>query len=548
MALASNTEAARQDAADATKLVAALENQLRPLEIASNLAWWKANITGKDEDFRAKQEAENRLNEALSDPLTFRKLRQFKERGQLKDPVLKRSIEVLHLAYLEKQVDKFLLEKMVAKSNAVEKAFNAFRARVDGKELTQNEVRKVLESSKDSEERHKAWEASKDVGPLIEKDLREVVKLRNEAARTLGFANFHALQLFVNEQSQDEVLKIFDELDELTREPFRAAKEDIDRHLASDMKVSVDELMPWHYHDLFFQETPSVFAADLDAPFRKADLSKITRDFYAGIGLPVDDVLARSDLYDKPGKSPHAFCTDIDRAGDVRVLCNVVNDANWMSTMLHEFGHSVYSSKNIPQSVPYVLRRESHILTTEGVAMMFERVCKRAAWLKAMDLKTDDPQAFDAAGLKSHRYGLLIFSRWCQVMLRFEKSMYEQPDQDLSKLWWDLVAQYQLLRKPPGRHAPDYASKIHVVSAPVYYHNYMLGQMFASQVHRAIARDALEGANPRDVVYVGDPRVGKFMKQRVFEPGRKLTWNELTRYATGEPLSAKAFAAEFKED
>ena len=26
------------------------------------------------------------------------------------------------------------------------------------------------------------------------------------------------------------------------------------------------------------------------------------------------------------------------------------------------------------------------------------------------------------------RNELLIFSRWCQVMLRFEKSMYENPD------------------------------------------------------------------------------------------------------------------------
>ena len=41
------------------------------------------------------------------------------------------------------------------------------------------------------------------------------------------------------------------------------------------------------------------------------------------------------------------------------------------------------------------------------------------------------------------RYQLLIFSRWCQVMLRFEKGMYENPDQDLNKLWWDMAEKYQ---------------------------------------------------------------------------------------------------------
>ena len=60
-------------------------------------------------------------------------------------------------------------------------------------------------------------------------------------------------------------------------------------------------------------------------------------------------MIARSDLYEKKGKSPHAFCTDIDREGDVRVLANIVPNEYWMGTMLHEFGHSVYSSKNIPR-------------------------------------------------------------------------------------------------------------------------------------------------------------------------------------------------------
>jgi peptidyl-dipeptidase A len=132
-------------------------------------------------------------------------------------------------------------------------------------------------------------------------------------------------------------------------------------------------------------------------------------------------------------------------------------------------------------------------------------------------------------------------------MLRFEKGMYEDPDQDLNKLWWDLVEKYQRVKRPAGRNAPDYASKIHIVSAPVYYHNYMMGELFASQVHHAIARDVYHGADPNTVIYVGNTEVGAFMKKRVFEPGRTLSWNELTRHATGQPLNPKAFAADFHE-
>ncbi len=523
------------------------ETRLRPLDVAANLAWWDANTTGRAEDFARKIETQNRIDETLANPKVFAELKALKDnRKQIDDPLVARAIDVLYLLYLEKQVDPQLLKKMVAKANAIEERFNKFRARVDGQELTDNEVRKVLKTSSKSERLKAVWEASKAVGGEVAGELRELVRLRNQAAKELGFKNFHALQLYLNEQDGDQLLRLFDELDELTRAPFEAAKADIDASLAKRYVVKQADLRPWHYHDPFFQATPDIFSADLDAPFASADLIAMCRTFYAGIGLPIDRVIAKSDLFEKKGKSQHAFCTDIDRAGDVRVLANVRPTNQWASTLLHEFGHSVYSSLNLPASLPYALRMESHILTTEGVAMMFERLSKRSRFLVKMDIPVKDVKAFDEAAAKSLRYQLLIFSRWCQVMLRFEKSMYENPDQDLNKLWWDLVEKYQKVKRPEGRDAPDYASKVHIVSAPVYYHNYMMGELFASQVHHAIVRTLYKDADPNIVIYVGDKAVGEFMKKRVFEPGRSLSWNELTRHATGETLNAKAFAADFK--
>ena len=131
-------------------------------------------------------------------------------------------------------------------------------------------------------------------------------------------------------------------------------------------------------------------------------------------------------------------------------------------------------------------------------------------------------------------------------MLRFETALYEDPDRDLNALWWDLVEEYQAIRRPEGRDAPDYASKIHIVSAPAYYHNYMMGELFAAQVHHTIAREVLGGVAPAQASYVGNPAVGRFMKEKVFAPGRTLSWNALTKHATGEELGAKAFAKDFQ--
>jgi peptidyl-dipeptidase A len=547
--LAARLQASPELTDRARKFVKEHEKRLRPLEVAGNLAWWQASTTGSKEAFKKKVEAQNRIDEALANPKAFAELKALRgKRKEIDDAILARCIDVLYLTYLEKQVDAKLLRAMVSKANAVEEKFNTFRAKVGGKDLTDNDVRDILRGDRDSKRLQAVWEASKKVGAEVAGDLKELVKLRNSAAAQLGFKNYHELQLYLNEQDGKELLKLFDELDELTRKPFADAKRDLDVRLAKRYGIKPAELRPWHYQDPFFQETPKVFAADLDAPFAKADLVRLCRDFYASIGLPVDRVLAASDLYEKKGKSPHAFCQDIDRAGDVRVLANIKPNHLWAATMLHEVGHSVYSSLNgdIPASLPYVLRLEAHILTTEGVAMMFERLASRSAFLSKMGLPIKERKAFEEAAAKSLRYRLLIFSRWCQVMLRFEKAMYENPEQDLNKLWWDLVEKYQGLKRPEGRNAPDYASKIHIVVAPVYYHNYMMGELFASQVHHAIAREVYKGADPEQVIYLGNRAVGEFMKKKVFAPGRTLTWNELTRHATGAGLNAKAFAADFK--
>ena len=528
----------------AKQFIAQHEAKVRPLEAESCRCWWAANTTGSDEAFRKKEEIETRLNLLLANHETFAELKAIKEQA-LRDPLVARQIAVLYLQYLGQQIDPALIKEMLARSNAVEKAYSVFRAKVGEKALTENEVHDILRTSKDSARRRAVWEASKAVGPILEPDVVKLARLRNRAARQLGFKDFYAMQLALCELTREQVLKLFDELDALTRQPFHAAKAEIDAALARQCGVTVNEVRPWHYHDPFFQGSPAIYG-DFTSVYRKIDTVPVVRKFYEGIGLPVDDVLARSDLYEKPGKCPHAFSQDMDREGDVRVLANVVPGQEWLATMLHESGHATYS-KSIPRSVPYVLRIESHALTTEGVAMMFERLAGDARWLQAMGVQVPEAEKFAAAARKLRRNRLLIFSRWCQVVCRFEMALYDNPEQDLNRVWWDLVEKYQEVKRPAGRNQPDYASKIHIVSAPVYYQSYMLGELFASQVHHAIAREVLHGADPATAVYVGNPAVGRFMRQRVFEPGCTLDWNQLTRHATGAELNSRAFAEDIRE-
>ena len=316
----------------------------------------------------------------------------------------------------------------------------------------------------------------------------------------------------------------------------------MDESLAVRYGRRLDELRPWHWEDFFGQEAPSVGEVDLDRFFEGQDLVAIAAEFFREIGLPVDDVLERSDLYERENKDQHAFCLDLDREGDVRVLCNMRANEHWMHVLLHELGHAAYD-RYLPPALPFLLREPSHVLTTEAVAMYMGRLTRRPGWLRErVGAKLNAAEAGDIH--RQLRLQMLVSTRWIPVMIFFERELYRDPDRpDLNALWWDCVEEWQRIRRPEGRDHPDWAAKIHLSIAPVYYQNYLLGELMASQLSARMIRDAADPAE--DTRGEGGRALGMFLEERVFAPGASLRWDKLLVRATGEPLQPRYFVEEF---
>ena len=526
---------------DFARFVETHVERIEPLDREAALAYWDASLSGRDEHFRRFSRLQKRIEEIYADSGAFAVVRKAYEEDGIEDPLLRRSAGVLYRRYLGNQVDPALLGRIVELSSEVEGAFGTFRTEENGQTLTMNDVHEVLRSSGDQERRRRVWEANKRVGRVVADRLLELVRLRNESARAAGFGDYHAMSLELAEQDGDALLALFDDLDTLTAGPFAAIKKEIDGHLASRFGVPAGELRPWHYEDPFFQEAVSVGDVDLDAFYRGTDPVVLARDFYAGLGMDVKRILQASDLYEREGKNPHAFCTDIDRRGDVRILANMKDNAYWMETILHELGHGVYDL-GIDGELPWLLRTYPHLATTEAAAMFFGRLAQDPAWMRAaLGLDDAETERIGLAVSRSLRAKQLVFARWCQVMFRFERELYRDPGRDLNALWWDLVERHQLVRRPEGRDEPDWATKIHIVSSPVYYHNYMLGEMiaslFASHVRRRFGVDGAGLHGRRDV--------GDWFNEVVFRPGNSYRWDRHVELATGEALTAAAFADQF---
>jgi len=514
-----------------------------PLATEYHEKYWATALSGRPEDAARSAAAKATLLKIYSRPAEFAEVRRLRAAGG-NDPLVDRQLALLDLDYTGRQLDPRVLTDIAAREEAIEQSFNSFRASLDGEPVSDNALRRILKEETDVEPRKLAWEGAKRIGHEVAPRVLELIELRNREARRLGYRDHYAMALAHQELDETTLFTLLGRLKELTEAPFGRIKADIDRTLAARYGLSAWDSRPWLYADPFFQESPPGAAAvDLDQIFAEQDIEALTVRTFDGVGLPIRPLLPRSDFLEREGKNQHAFCLHVDRTGDVRVLCNVRPNEYWMSTMLHEFGHAVYDA-GLDFDLPWTLRAPAHTMTTEAVAMLFGRLTRNAEWLSRVAGVPEAEAARLAAEVKkSLVIGQLIFARWGLLMVHFEREMYRDPRQDLNRLWWRMARDFQGVEAPPDRNEPDWASKIHLASAPVYYQNYLLGEMTASQLETALL--AHLGNGNRAETFVDSPAAGAFLTERLFREGARRDWNDTMRHATGAALDPEHWIRQF---
>jgi peptidyl-dipeptidase A len=558
--------------AEIEKFISRFEERATPVEKAVREAWWRLATTGTEEAQEEFVRAGMEYNRLFADRDEFEKVEiWYEERNALESPLLRRQAEVLYLTFSARQGDEEVLERieeLEAKANAV---YGNHRGVVRGREVGENEIREILRFSDDEALRREAWEASKTVGREVEEAVRELARLRNRLAREAGYSDHFHRSLYLQEIAAEDLGRIMADLESATDAPFKNLKKDIDAKLRE--RFGVESVMSWHLYDPFFQsckheaaaiprqasrgdsggapgagddgltsqgemDTSTVAGMDVDRFFRDKDLTELTRTTYDNLGLEARDVLARSDLYEREGKNQHAFCLSVSREFpyDVRVLANVRDDAYWMDTMLHEFGHAVYD-RYINPRLPYLLRTVAHTCTTEAIALMMGSLADDPTWLSAVagvpEAELDEVREHLLWGDRADK---LVFIRWALVMFNFERELYADPERDdLNSLWWDLVERLQMVNRPPKRDEPDWAAKIHIAVAPVYYHNYVLGHLIAAQLRHHLEERVVGGP------FFMSEVAGRYLLEAVFGPGARNNWENIVLRATGERLNPDYF-------
>ena len=512
---------------------------MAPLEVESYDAAWKLAATGDSAHEEAVTKSEAAIKRYLADPEAFAALTR--ARGETNDGDTARQLQLAWLSHAGNQTDPALLERLVGLEASAETTYARFRPEIDGRPVSENEIRQLLRDEDDVARRRTAWEASKALGPIVAPSILEMVKLRNEAAAARGHRSYWESELELQEIDRDFLLNTFERLIELSDDAYDALLDQLFSRIESRFGVARADIRPWHLADPFFQEMPAPPGLSLSRFYEKADLVELTRAFCERLGFDVASTLERSDLFPRDGKNQHAFCAHVNRmSDDVRVLCNVTPDEYWMDTMLHEFGHAVYDL-GFASELPWLLRAPAHTLSTEAIALLFGRFAYHPAFLTG-DVGADagEVEKVSAAAWEFQRSKQLVFPRWVMVMMHFERELYANPDQDLNSVWWDLVEKYQKIPRPEGREGgADWACKVHVALAPVYYHNYLLGDLMASQLDAYLRREV--GTD----LWFREAKAGSLLQDGLFAEGARRPWNEALQHLTGEELDPRYYVEQF---
>jgi peptidyl-dipeptidase A len=425
---------------------------------------------------------------------------------------------------------------------------------------TANGIDDVLRKSRDLAERQRVWTASKEIGKSLKPGLVELVGLRNQVAREMGFKSYFALKVADYGMTVDEMMKLLDDSLATTKPLYDGLHCWAKNTLAARYKHAAPRLIPADWlGNRWAQAWPGLIeAANLDPLFKGASPESIVKsaeNFYVSLGFPrlPPSFWEKSDLYPvTPGlprkKNAHASAWHIDYAQDVRSLMSVESNEQWFETAHHELGHIYYFLSYSTPEVPFLLREGANRAFHEAIGELISLASSESPYLVKVGVMPPG-KAPDATSwlMQSALYtNSVIFMPFAAgTMSHFERDLYETdlPPSEWQKRWWDYVAQFQGV-VPPGARPDDLCdacTKTHINDDAASYYDYAIATLIKFQLHDHICTKILK-QDVRACDYSGSKEVGAFL-QTILSKGATRDWRAIIQDATGEPISPRAMMA-----
>lgn len=479
-------------------------------------------------------------------------------------PLQVRQLEtILYLAGGDPQIVADLVKEKIIASIAQTEKLYGFQYRLDGKDVSTNNIDNILKTEMDLKERLKAWEASKEVGKELKDGLVNLRRLRNETVQALDYDDYFAYQVSNYGLSTEEMMGMMQRLNQELRPLYRELHTYARYELAKKYGVKeVPDYLPAHWLPNRWGQDWSamleVEGLDVDAVLADKSPEWIVREgeaLYKSLGFPAlpESFWTKSNLYPYPvdstlKKNNHASAWHLDLGTDVRSLMSVEPNAEWFETSNHELGHIYYYIAYTNPEVPPLLREGANRAFHEALGSMMGMAATQKPYLVGRGLVSPDAKTDSIQILLKEALNFAVFIPFAAgTMSEFEKSLYADnlSEAEFNKKWWELVKKYQGIVPPSDRGEVncDAATKTHINNDAAQYYDYALSYVILFQLHQYIADNILKQP-PTATNYFGNKEIGTFLND-MMKVGATKDWQDVMMEATGQEMNATAMVKYF---
>ena len=428
---------------------------------------------------------------------------------------LHRRLELLERILLDAQVEQH--PDVVRRRSELQGKILAFRPRWKGRLVDRGAIWHQVEQNPREADRKRAHYVFEPLYRPLEDAMVELVRLRNERARALGYRTFAAMRLGFQGLTPERLVELSETAAHLARGRIRSLRDGF-REATGQVE--------WHPWDMLYARYRRASLPDRLFP-QRAMLPRILRAV-GQWGFRTDHLRFRVVYHDTPFGG---LTLAPDPPRDVRILVHPQGGWHRYMVMFHEVGHAVHSASI--RAPRHLLRWHENIpgfgAFHEGIGGIFEDLASHASWL--VEQPGVGRERAEAFAQRSRDDGS-IDAAWHAQWLRVEQELYRNPERN------PLEASQRLERAVFGYDGSPPLSFVDsfFVDDPTYASNYLLAILFGKQLTGTI-RERL-----------GDPiwpnrRVGPWLTRNWFAPGSLYDWMPRLTEVTGRPFGVEAFRA-----
>lgn len=547
--------ASKPTAAEARKFIDSAEAQLFQLSYQEGLASWveATYITHDTEILAAKASAKMMV-------ATVKLAKQAKRFDSIDLPVdVARRLKLLKLALtVAPPSGKKPAAELSRLTTRMEGAYGKGKYCPEGGQcMDLEQIMDIMAHSRRPKQLLDVWRGWRTISPPMRRDYTRYVKLANEGARELGFADTGAMWRSNYDMPPDKFAKEVDRLWAQVKPLYLSLHAYVRWKLREKYGPDV---VPAHgpipaqlLGNVWAQSWENIYPLvapahadpgyDLTALLRQHHYTPVKmvrrgEAFYTSLGFaPLPATFWRRSLFTKPRDRNvvcHASAWDVNNVDDLRIKMCIDVNAEDFTVIHHELGHNFYQRAYNRQ--PFLFRDGANAGFHEAIGDTIV-LSVTPGYLKKIGLLRTVPGASKDIGLLLRRalekvaflpFGLLI-DEW-----RWKVFSGEIPPDQYNQAWWELRRKYQGIAPPVKRSEADFdpGAKYHI-PANVPYIRYFLADILQFQFHRALAKTAgCRGPLNRCSIY-GNKAAGQKL-MAMLKMGRSRPWPDALETLTGQ--------------